>query len=187
MALRVPKHLQERFKFLEELPIQRTLPAPWKASGVFAVGGLTEVGFADSSDLILCISSSGRGVFDCTTGSRLARDESTAFGFDLGNLVATGIGPLAGRQIRTAGLSGGGLASSTRDGWNVERHPFSFPDEELFVCPPGQTMLWTRAGETANLTKLGGFVTALRAFGFSPTGRAFVIATSSDLMIFVRD
>jgi len=186
MAVRIPEHLQARFNLLDRLPIQRTLPAPWRAVGAFAVGGLTDVGFGDSSDLILCVSSSGRGVFDCTAGSRVARDDGRDFEFDLGNLTVAGIGPMAGQRVRTAGLSGGGPARRTIDGWNVEQHPFSFPAEELFFCAPGDTMLWTRAGETPRLTKLGGFVTQLRAFGFSPTGRAFVIATSSDLLIFIR-
>lgn len=68
--------------------------------------------------------------------------------------------PLEGKRIRAAGLAGGGLASGTHDGWCVERHPFAFPDEELFVGPPGQTMLWTQHGVHARLYKLGGFDTA---------------------------
>ncbi|MCE9530601.1 MAG: hypothetical protein K8T89_05655 [Planctomycetes bacterium] len=187
MAVRIPEHLKKRFEFLEGLRVEHTLPAPWRAAGTFAVGGLTEVGFADSSDLLICVSSAGRGVFDCMASDRIARDDSEDFEFDSGNLLVAGIGPLEGQRIRTAGISGGGLASTARDGWGVERHPFSFPDDELFFCSPGQTMLWTRPGETPRLTKLGGFVTELRAFGFSPTGRSFVIATSSDVLIYVRE
>jgi hypothetical protein len=183
----VPEHLKDRFELLESLRAERSLPAPWRANGTFAVGGLTDVGMADSSDLLICVSSSGRGVFDCIAGARVARDDGDDFEFDLGNLLVEGIGPLAGQRIRTAGMHGGGLARSTRDGWSVERHPFAFPDNELFVCPPGQTMLWARHGETTRLTKLAGFVTAVRAFGFSPTGRTFVVATSSDVMIFARN
>jgi len=37
-----------------------------------------------------------------------------------------------------------------------------------------------------NLTKLGGFITEIRTFGFSPTGLSFVVATSSDVIIFSR-
>lgn len=187
MAVRVPEHLRERFDLLERLPVERDLPKPWRNVGTFAVGGLTDVGFADSSDLLLCISGSGRGVFDCLAGLRVARDDSSDFAFDLGNLIAEGIGPLAGQRIRTAGMYGGGLASGSGDGWCIERHPFSFPDDELFVSPPGHTMLWTRRDEEVRLTKLGRFVTELRAFGFSPTGRTLVVAVSSDVTIFARD
>ena len=84
-------------------------------------------------------------------------------------------------------MAGGGLAARTLDGWSVEKHPFAFPEEQLFVAPPGQSMLWTPRGEKIRLSKLGGFVTELRAYGFSPTGRTFVVATSSEVMMFARD
>jgi hypothetical protein len=152
-----------------------------------AVGGLTDVGFADSTDLLICVSSSGRGVFDCMTGTRVARDYGSEFEFDAGNLLVEGIGTLDGKKIRTAGIAGGGLATGTQDGWGVQRHPFAFPEEQLFVGPPGQTMLWTQRGVEMHLSKLGGFITEVRAYGFSPTGRTFVVATSSDVMMFARD
>jgi len=133
------------------------------------------------------MSADGLGVFDCSTGARVARDRDGDFEFDAGNLLVSGIGPLGGQRVRTAGLAGGGLAASTHDGWSVERHPFAFPDAELFIAPPGQSMLWTQQGKEVRLCKLGGFVTELRAYGFSPTGRSFVIATSSDVMTFTRD
>lgn len=186
MSVQIPSHLKERFDTLERLPVVSILPAPWNAPTIIAVGGLTDVGFADSSDLLMCISSSGRGVVDCLTGSKIARDYSEDFEFDAGNLLVSGLGPMAGKQIRTAGLAGGGLSSGTKDGWNAQRHPFAFPDEQVFVAPPGQTMLWTHRDDEMRLTKLGASVTELRAFGFSPTGRSFVVATSSDVIVFSR-
>jgi hypothetical protein len=187
MALRVPAHLKDRFNALERLPTELALPAPWKGAVNFAVGGLTDVGFGDSSDLLICISSSGRGVFNCVTGAKVARDDNSEFEFDTGNLLVEGIGPLSGKKIRTAGIAGGGLTIGTHDGWTVERHPFAFPEEHLFIGPPGQTMLWTQHGEEMRLSKLGGFLTELRAYGFSPTGRTFVVATLSDVIMFARD
>lgn len=186
MPLKIPKHLKQRFDELDRLPTISALPAPWNNRTYVAVGGLTNIGFADESDLLICMSSTGLGVFDCLTGVRLARDDSTDFDFDAGNLLVSGIGPLEGKRIRTAGISGGGLASGTYDGWGIERHPFAFPDEELFVGPPGQTMLWTQHGAQTRLYKLGGFVTEVRAFGFSPTGRSLVVATSSDVLMYAR-
>jgi hypothetical protein len=185
MSVSVPARLKERFDAIERLEKGRALPSPWRSNGSFAVGGLTDVGFVDSSDLVICLSSTGRGLFDCISGSRVARDDDPEFEFDTGNLTVEGIGPLAGTAIRTAGMYGGGLASGTHDGWAVEPHPFAFPEQVLIVSPPGQTMLWTAKGEEMHLTKLADY--EIRAFGFSPTGRSFVLATSSDLLIFVRD
>ena len=50
--------------------------APWSQVAVRAVGGLTEVGFADDTDLLLVVSSRGRGVFDCCSGQIVARDQT---------------------------------------------------------------------------------------------------------------
>src|SRR5205807_821088 len=47
---------------------QQPPPLPWKETGHYAVGGLTEVGFDDQSELLLVVSQNGRGVFDCTSG-----------------------------------------------------------------------------------------------------------------------
>ena len=186
MPVQIPSHLKERFDALERLPFESAMPPPWKGPTYIAVGGLTDVGFGDSSDLLICISSAGRGVIDCLTGIKVARDDGETFAFDRENLLVAGLGPLAERQIRTAGLAGGGLASGTSDGWNVERHPFAYPSEQLFVAPPVQTMLWTPNDDEMRLTKLGDFASGLTAFGFSPTGRSFIVATSSDVTIFSR-
>jgi hypothetical protein len=152
----------------------------------FAVGGLTSVGFGESSDLLLAASGAGRGVFDCRKGELLARDDAEEFSFDIGNLVAEGIGPLAQERVRMSGIYGGGLACRTADGWKIERHPLSWPDDELILSPPGQSMLWTPPGQPMLLTKLAGFISEVRAFGFSPTGYSLVVATAADISVFGR-
>lgn len=181
---RIPDHLRERFGQLDSLPI--AAPPVWRLVAHHAVGGLTEVGFADGSDFLLVLSSSGRGVIDALSGDRLARDDSENYPFEVGSLSSVGIGPLEGMSIRMSGLSGGGLPNGTDDGWSVERHPLAWPDEELFLSEPGHTMLWSPAGRAMAVYRLGNFVTEIRAFGFSPTGKSFVVATSSDLITYGR-
>ena len=51
-------------------------PAPWKRVD-HAVGGLTDIGFADDTDLLVTLSGQGRGIYDCTSGERLERDVSS--------------------------------------------------------------------------------------------------------------
>jgi hypothetical protein len=181
----VPPHLEVRFAALDGLPPGTIPPDPWKKVATFAVGGLASVGFDESSDLLLVTSSAGRGVFDCVHGVRLARD-SGDFDFDIGNLTVAGIGPVAGKLIRVAGLDGGGLSWGTTDGWGIERHPASWPEDVFFLSPPGHSMLWSPAGQPLRLTKLAGFISEVRAFGFSPTGRTLVVATASDIWVFGR-
>ena len=180
----IPQHLKERFRYLDDL-VPAPLPAPWRALPSIAVGGLWHVGFAPDSDLLLVLSSSGRGVIDCLTGEKVARDDADYYAVSP-KLEAEGIGPLEGQYVRLAGIHGGGLSHVTKDGWLIELHPLSWPEEEFFLCPPRQTMLWNPPGEKPALSKIRPFPTSLVAYGFSPTGVSLVIATSSDLIIYSR-
>lgn len=180
----VPEHLRERFDYLDSLRAGDP-PPPWRRVGAVPVGGLLQVGFGAGTDLLLILSIAGRGVVDCATGERLARDDRDYWA-DPGALEAAGLGPLEGQAVRIAGAGGGGLSTRTDDGWEIELHPLSWPQEELFLCPPGQSMLFQNPGAGRSLVKLRPFPSDLRAFGFSPTGRSLVIATSSDVEIFHR-
>jgi hypothetical protein len=153
--------------------------------GRSAVGGLTDVGFAPHSDLLLVVSSQGRGVFDGLSGKRIARDASVPEGddpdwFDTFELTSEGIGSLAGQRIRTAGLHGGGLPLLTRDGWSVERLTLDWPDETLLLCQP-----WKHGYKPGEFVKVA-VHSEVRAWGFSPTGRSLILAISSNLAIWSR-
>jgi hypothetical protein len=82
------------------------MPSPWKKVTYLAVGGLTEVGFAAGS-LLLVVSHQGRGVVDLASGNVLARDrQETGAWFDAARRAALGIGPLDGTWIGVCGLVG---------------------------------------------------------------------------------
>lgn len=181
----IPDHLQELFRRLVDLPASEP-PSPWHEATIHFVGGLTDVGFADSSDLLLVISHDGRGLFDCVSGERIARDHSNDFARDTANLLAPGIGPITGQPIRTAGLYGGGLALTTADGWSLDAAVLTWPIPTLFLSPPGQSLYGRTFTGSPGTTKLGGDDT-IRVFGFSPTGRSFIIGSSSDLIIYNRN
>jgi hypothetical protein len=118
----------------------REPPAPWRRISAIAIGGLTEVGFAVGTDLLLVLSAQGRGLFDCATGERLARDyeeptrDSPWYG-DL-DLWAMGIGPLQGQRIGLAGIFGGGLRRATADGWGLELVSPDWPESFVVIYPP---------------------------------------------------
>lgn len=156
-------------------------PRPWTRLSVHAIGGLTEVGFADDSDLLLVVTSQGRGVIDCRSGDRVARDrtEPDDGWYDERRLRAFGIGPLEGRLIRLAGLHGGGLLRGGRDGWWIDAITLDWPDVSLLLGGPWG---WIYDGKTP-IVKVA-VEREIRAFGFSDTGESFVIATSSDLAVF---
>lgn len=159
-------HLEPLRRRIRTAPIADP-PRPWKRIAVHGVGGLTEVGFADDSDYLLVVSCEGRGVIDCRSGERLARDraEPDDSWHDERRLRGQGIGPLEGHIIRLAGLHGGGLLNRGRDGWAVEALSLDWPDVSLLLVEPWRSIY----EDSARFTKLA-VEREVRAFGFSETG-----------------
>ncbi len=144
-----------------------------------AVGGLIHVDYAADSDLLLVLLHNGRGIFDCLTGDRIARDSSIDVydHFNRSKLLAEGFDALAGQQISGAGLHGGGLPLSTEDNWFLELRKKT---DEIFLSKAAliKDKEYALVGD--------GRLCELRAFGFSETGNSFVVATSCSLVIFAR-
>lgn len=174
------RQLRER---LERLPYAQP-PAPWRIVGGSGVGGLIAVGFADGTDDLLVVSSQGRGLFDCVTGQRLARDDDAVFeNGDESGLTAPGIGKHTNTVFRLAGLQGGGLPLSTRDGWGIHIVQLPWPIHVVFLTANYQGL----TDDIASITKLcNDEPCEFRAAGFSPTGRSFVVATSGQLRVYAR-
>ena len=144
------------------------MSSPWKKVAYLAVGGLTEVGFAAGS-LLLVVSHQGRGVVDLASGELLARDRrETGAWFDAARTAALGIGPLDGAWIGVCGLAGGQLPRATADGWHA-----GISGDHVTVSAPGRQPLLVSESEE------------IRAVGFSPDGTTFIIATSPGLAITV--
>jgi hypothetical protein len=146
------------------------MPSTWRKVAYLAVGGLTEVGFADGP-LLLVVSHQGRGVVDLASGELLARDrhESGAW-FDAARRAVLGIGPLDGAWIGVCGVAGGQLPDETADGWQARAS-----GDCVTVSAPGRQLLQVSESEE------------MRAFGFSPDGATFVIATSPGVAIYRRE
>lgn len=154
------------------------MSAIWKHLNTFPVGGLLQAGFAPQSDYLLVVSHQGRGVFDCLTGEKLARDANESLDyFDKSTLLAEGVGIFEGRRIRTAGLFGGSLPKATADGWTL----FDNSEDSLKIFLKHES--WSD-----DEAKLVGDdkVCEMRAFGFSDTGSSFITATSCNLIIYAR-
>ena len=179
----IPKHLKPMYQRIDSAPMNCE-PSPWRRFD-HAVGGLTDIGFADDTDFLIVLSGQGRAVFGCTSGERVERDYDTDFPQDYRNLTASGFGVLDGQTIRTVGLAGGGLARGTNDGWYVHRFTFHWPEEILLMTPPGHCIYGNVASMGSDFYRLGSEL-EVRAFGFSPTGRSLVIATGSDLAILTK-
>lgn len=164
--------------------METTAPmAPWRAKSGCSVGGLEMVGYGENSDLILILSSSGRGIFDALNGWKTARDtDNSQDWFDDTRLQCLGIGPLKEQVVPMAGLYGGGLPRVSRDGFVLEVVAPTWPDFRVLMSPPGATV-------HRNLEQCVQVEEdyEIRAFGFSPTGKSFLVALNHTLITFARD
>lgn len=151
-------------------------PHPWRPLPTYAVGGLAYVGFDHAGRYLLVVSSSGRGLFDCVTGEKVARQHDD-YGpwLDEDHLECTGIGPIAGETVRLAGLGGGGLRRGGAEGWSIETLAVDWPDNLVVLLPPFRSLYQPDAPFTVIASEC-----ELRAAGFSAPGRTLVVATSSD-------
>jgi hypothetical protein len=116
------------------------------------------------------VSHQGRAVVDLASGDILTRDrQETGAWFDAARGAALGIGPLDGAWIGVCGLAGGQLPGATADGWQARAS-----GDGVTVSAPGRQPLVVSESEE------------MRAFGFSPDGTTFIIASSPGLAIYRR-
>jgi hypothetical protein len=155
------------------------------------VAGLLGVGFAShpvsGDDLLMVVSSQGRGLLDASTGAKIARDRDPdrelcePSGPDLS---CPGLGPLTGLQVRIAGLFGGGLHTTTEDGWTLDVVAPDWPNHRVLLSTDGGLHRGPAGGTWWHIFHSD--YSELRVAGFSPSGRALVIATSSDVTLISR-
>ncbi len=153
--------------------------AQWRRVLFNAVGGLTELGFSQDESLLLVVSHAGRGLFDLSTGQRLARDDEVpgpdCAWIDAEHQRVRGIGPAESEWFSVVGLWGGQLAQTDQVQWQVEvvgsgRH------EQALVGLLHAKGRWLVAKP----------ISEIKAFGFSPTGRYLVLGTSADITVFAQ-
>lgn len=176
------EHLEPLKRELLSLEIENP-PPPWQLKTTILIGGLTSVGFDRDTENLLIVSHQGRGVVDCSTGEKTARDYE--YYYENKYLEAEGIGCLSGKIIRMAGLNGGGLSTSTEDDWILESITINFPEEMILLVEPGSDLYGMTWNRPDNFTKIVQDAN-IRAYGFSYTEKTFIIATSSDLIIYNR-
>ena len=159
------------------------VPKPWRHVGTFAIGGLTEIIYADQTDDLLVVSSQGRGMFDCLTGEKFAREPESAFDdYDTNRMLSKGIGKYEDAWIRIGGLLGGGLPNTTNDGWGLHVAHLPWPAHFVFL-----TSNFHDLTDNEHITKLyTDGPCEFRATGFSHTGLTFAISTSCELAIYSR-
>jgi len=160
-------------------------PNGWQKK-TFAVGGLSEVGFSKNyPQLLLIVSSQGRGVIDCLKFEMTDRDDNTDFDWiNSQELWSFGIGKLADEKIIVGGLDGGGLPHSNKDGDSIEYMAIEWPIVDLIFQPSFKSIF--NENEVEECFKIFHDY-ELRNYGFSYDGQCFVIATSSEINVFRKE
>ncbi|MGV3611479.1 MAG: hypothetical protein ACO1N0_11045 [Fluviicola sp.] len=159
----------------------------WKRKKHFGIGGLREIGFYAETNYLLVLSSQGRGLFDCLTGEKIARDPydyySEEWNPDTG--LVKGIGFLSDKEMECGGFEyrdvlvkeiGNSLKTEVvkeiREIWNKEVKEI----EVLYLVDNGTK------------TEIYAFPYGIdRAYGFSKNGTCFVLGTSGDLFIWIKE
>ncbi|WP_326557247.1 hypothetical protein [Micromonospora sp. NBC_01796] len=186
MLTEYQRGLRERFLSAPVMPP----PGPWRLvlDRQVPIGGLVGIGFsADHSgnDLVMVVSHDGHGLFDATTGAKIARDRTpdpeSAYPDAVPDLSCPGLGPIAGTRVRIAGLFGGGLHTTTEDGWTVDVVSPDWPHHRVVLSADGGLCRGPAGEKWWHI--LHADYSELRAAGFSPSGRTLAVATSSDLTL----
>lgn len=180
------QRLRERYLAASVMPA----PAPWRAvlTNRTPIGGLLGIGFAphpaDGRDLVMVVSSNGHGLFDTQTGQKIARDHDPDLDTSTTDLTCPGLGPLTGTQVRIAGLLGGGLHTTTPNGWTLDVVAPDWPDHRVVLSADGGVNNGPPGGQWWHIFHAD--YSELRTAGFSPSGRTLAVATSSDLTLWTQ-
>ncbi|WP_369383231.1 hypothetical protein [Streptomyces sp. cg36] len=171
-----------------------TAPTPWQPGldHRIPIGGLLGIGFAvhpdTGHDLVMVVSSDGHGLFDAACGEKIARDRdpdpATSTPDAHPDLACPGLGPITGTPVRIAGLFGGGLHSTTPDGWTLDIVSPEWPHDRVILSADGGAHKGPAGGTWWHV--LHSEHSQLRAAGFSPSGLTLAVATSSDLTLWTR-
>ncbi|MFJ9345924.1 hypothetical protein [Streptomyces sp. NPDC101237] len=173
-------------------------PDPWRP--VFEseygvpVGGLLGIGFTTDPDtghdLVMVVSHDGLGLFDAVTGEKIARDREADLedsGRDADPAEwCPGLGPVVGSRVRIAGLFGGGLHTTSGDGWKLEVVAPAWPNERVLLSRDGGLPHSGPHGERWWHIFHSDY-SELRTAGFSPSGQTLAVATSSGLSLWIRE
>ena len=179
------KREDENKKRLQNLVNQtKKIDAPngWTKT-VFAIGGLSEIGFSKQNpNLLLVISSQGRGVIDCQNSKLIERDNDTNWDWiDSYEMTSQGIGILSNEKILVSGLHGGGLPIMNKSGERLLYMATEWPIIDI-IFEPNFKSIYKKDEAKECFRIFHDF--ELRTYGFSYDGETFVIATSSEINIY---
>ena len=162
------------FKIIKQIP--EGVPSGWECR-TLAVGGLIYVGFSEiHPEYLACISSQGQSVIDCVTGKKRYVEELV----NDDDMIAY-LDGIESEEVHIAGKEGGGLRHFSKEGNLLEQIAPIWPSEQIIFMP--NYCSWWDSPKDCFIV-FDGY--EIKAYGFNKSGNVFVIATSSELMIFTK-
>ncbi len=162
----------------------------WQQKIVYAIGGLQNVGYVTGEDVLIVLSLQGAGIIDCLSGARLARNnkENWQEKFNEKNATVIGFDFLTDVVIKTHGLFGGdSLYKRSLDGWRLSRKNSYSIFRFLRLKSSKREIVYLHSPNMKESKVVHDASTCeLRAYGFSDTGKSFIIASSCELVIYRR-
>jgi len=161
----------------------------WKKNGYQAVGGMREAGFIEGSDFLMVLGRQGRTVFNCLTNEKSERDRQNYYldNWDSKTGMISGIGKFEGQHIKCGGFEyPDQLKKRTQDNWLIqirEEKRITYKNEHKLA----QVMYLVNPNYQEKLELKVFHYQITRAYGFSPTGKSFVITESDGITMWIRN
>ena len=160
----------------------------WREGQIFAVGGFREMGFFPHTDFLMVLSSTGRGIFDCLEAQKIARDLSDYYmeNWNPATGIVSGFDAFEGQQTVCGGFEyPDTLPKETADQWTVAiKEAQRLNWKEVLATTK---VLYLEHQNLDTSIEIGLFDEGVsRGYGFSDTGKSFVMGTSYGLTIWNR-
>lgn len=161
----------------------------WQKRNIWAIGGLLEIGFKSNSDLLMVLSSQGRGIFDCIKGEKIERDNFDYYmekwNSELG--IVDGFGILKNEVIKCGGFEAPNIIKQeTNDNWTVEIKKEIRPNWQNKNLEA--EVMYLSNKKNNERIEVDVFHYGIdRGYGFSDTGNSFVVGTSSEIKIWKKE
>jgi hypothetical protein len=163
---------------------------PWKLKIATAVGGACALGFDRNSEILLVVSSNGQSVFDCESGERIYRNRDDDGYYPL-RLEGRRLDDANAPPFQMSGAAGGGLLTTTSDGWQIDTLQLEWPRTFCILQPPNTSIYflqekWREYKKDASYQVVKSDLGLPVAFGFSWSGQTLVWCNRSDLFVWTR-
>ncbi|MBP2832616.1 hypothetical protein J8281_10510 [Aquimarina sp. U1-2] len=158
----------------------------WFKKEKFAIGGLREMGFKPNTDILMLLSSQGRGIFDCIKAEKIERDSYDYYmeEWDEKTRIVQGFGKFKDEVFICGGFEAKDpIKKETKDGWKIKIKQETRLDYRK-VMKEAEVMYLVNNDKRIEIDVFHYGID--RAYGFSDTGNSFVLGISSDLYIWSR-